>query len=264
MPRRRQDRWYCTRAEPCTPGPLPNGDCAHRVQPCVPTISVRAKRGKAVIWAVALSAGIVALLLLGKHPQLIDAGPVSQAHSVLGEDCSSCHSNHEKGMLHWLVSATSPATTLADNGQCLSCHEGTGHSENAHGESPQWLSEAYEPLENTDASKPWQLSLLCEVGFSENSDDPLACATCHQEHRGPHHELAEMDNLKCQGCHQIQFRDFEHGHPEFKNYPPTGTASISFDHRTHFGKHFTSGDLPSEAPPIAIVAINWKTRGKTS
>lgn len=201
-----------------------------------------------MIWAVALSAGIVALLLLGKHPQLIDAGPVYQAHSVLGEDCSSCHSNHEKGMLHWLVSATSPATTLADNGQCLSCHEGTGHSENAHGESPQWLSEAYEPLENTDASKPWQLRLLREVGFSENSDDPLSCATCHQEHRGPHHELAEMDNLKCQGCHQIQFRDFEHGHPEFKNYPPTGTASISFDHRTHFGKHFTSGDLPSEAP----------------
>ncbi len=69
---------------------------------------------------------------------------------------------------------------------------------------------------------------------------------CHQEHHGRNFQLQHLSDTQCQTCHSVQFASFEHGHPEFVNYPYRGRTPIFFDHASHLGQHFS--EMKEHAP----------------
>ena len=75
-------------------------------------------------------------------------------------------------------------------------------------------------------------------GPTRTDSGQLACASCHQEHRGRDHEIVGIDDVRCQVCHRTQFESFAIGHPQFAI--EDAKEGVGFDHFGHRENHFPS------------------------
>ena len=307
-PARVGDRWVCTRPTefggPCDdpslpapdPGPVPvaHADAAARCcRPtgCVPELSLRAKRGMAVKYGLAITLGIL-LIGVGSsslRERVISPGPLTVHHQggshaatdvrvfdasdngnpgnaqIPGDavNCDSCHialgPNARAGITGLLSAAvesnsTTRAAPLHQNQQCVVCHQEPGVSESfgAHGLPGNVIAKFSAKYMEGDAPRGGAMLALASLmreTFSR-TDEILACAACHQEHRGRLFDLTAMDDRQCQVCHAQQFSRFERDHPEFAHpdrgdsyaYPYARRTRIVYDHWTHQEIHFPESD----------------------
>jgi hypothetical protein len=269
-PVKEADRWVCTRAEafggPCTDGPQPDGSCAcptpeHLV--CQPQRNIRAKRGLLTKLVTILSLGFLVLMFSGSWSQsFVSPGTLSPSHLAIegvdgGDNCSSCHQAGNTNWSTWLSLALkgSDAENMHDTSAtlCLDCHfkddeEGLAQSHFVHGVAPSLLEKITleKMLIDSDgaAGSTTEGRLMVAklvYGPKENSTGEIACATCHQEHRGLEHDLRQMSDSQCQSCHKSSFNSFNDGHPQFTPVKRLNSG-ISFDHSKH-QERFDGGDL---------------------
>jgi hypothetical protein len=219
------DRYYCTRQpEVCDAGPLPDGTCSCSIPKCQPTRSLRSQRILVTVFVVALTAGVLLLLLGGdaRH-SFVNPGALSiqhsgatfaQAREKLGlsgsqtqQECAACHKPAEAGFQRWagaafganpgpfdfkrLASAGAPETSPID-AACMRCHD--------------------------------------QYRFHQpNVDREISCSVCHQEHHG-HKPMKAPDGRNCAACHAneaVMEAAFQFG----KDMPPE-----NFDYRPSLGR----------------------------
>jgi hypothetical protein len=168
-------------------------------------------------WA-ALLVGVVALALAlwpASHP-LHQAGPLSSAHAVLGNDCRLCHEEFLRPAERLLKGDTTLRTV--SDAACKKCHDGPIHKE-------------------------------------EQSHLP-PCASCHREHRGRARltQTADLHCTSCHAdlrasmkdpgkCRFENVSDFATDHPEFALWRkgPTDPGTIAFNHFAHLRPEGTLG-----------------------
>jgi len=244
------DRWTCTRPDthggPCASGPLPNGECCNQIGPCQPVLSIRARRGRWVAGACALTLGFLLVLFGGsRRLQWVDPGPLSSAHALSNTRCNDCHTmpNGGEGMIVGaLASARSPSSA-----SCLKCHDLGAEPMSPHGFSDATLDRIHRsaPLSAMPASHSVVLA-IARIAHPANASQE--CILCHQEHHGRNSSLTAFTNEKCQVCHQASFDSFSKGHPEFANYPFERRTRLIFDHAKHLQEHFSDKAVSAFAP----------------
>jgi len=264
-------RWQCRRGPndggPCDTGPLPDGQCCQKLEPCVPAPSLRARRKKLTIWAVTLVIGLMALVLgSNQAAQLLMPGPLSSPHASQIE-CKSCHLGVEPDNLKWLHAFAAKADPLENAKLCIECHKvgddpfspHTHPVERLRQLTAQYGDDGHEIkneslLHQITLPVPQRSSMLASTSRSSESpgDTTIFCATCHQEHQGTFHDQTQMSDRRCQTCHTSKFGAFATSHPKFTEYPFNRRTRIIFNHKSHFGTHFPksrdSGD-PAKTPP---------------
>lgn len=246
-PMRRGSSWVCTRAAeaggPCSEGPLPDGRCCRQVPPCVPRRSSRAKERSLVLWAFAVTLGIVALGLAPvRRADFASPGSLTTSHGGV-HDCSSCHANWNDGVAGWFRSAR--ASPVPDRA-CLACHDVGANPALAHGlpaaRLSEWTNRALPP-------ETWSLARARqEVAGPTDPHSAPPCSVCHAEHGGADADLREVADARCQTCHVRTFASFSSGHPEFGTYPSTEATALVYDHLSHFGRHFSEERFRDLAP----------------
>ncbi|MCH7869162.1 MAG: hypothetical protein IH881_15815 [Myxococcales bacterium] len=240
-PYNENDRWKCSRqgsyGGECADGPLPDGVCCNAVSTCQPRRSVRALRGRAVRWAVVMTVGTLAIALgADRGLWLVFPGPVTHQHGTIENDCASCHDAGTGGLAHWISTAMMGQTGASDSQRCLECHNLGPSSMIAHSLPATDLAQTTERLNQREleTSRPLRFILAgLGPGLPLQAGNELACAVCHQEHRGTDHQLAALSNNQCQACHLVQFDRFSQGHPPLGVYPYGRRTRIIFDHKFH-------------------------------
>ncbi|MGL4514903.1 MAG: hypothetical protein ACRCT8_17595 [Lacipirellulaceae bacterium] len=267
QPARVGDRWVCNRSEirggPCdTPndgtapaaGPTPDGRCCHTKQ-CRPKPSLRTLRGRWLRGAALATVGAL-LIVLGSSDrnETLAPGPLTSQHAQVlaredalrgdsGQRCATCHPGADDSPLAWLSSAVSGAGTNHHSTQsslCVNCHEELAANGAepllAHGLGAGALDASDGKRRRTIAS----LAALSVGGAPRGTthDDPVACAVCHQEHRGPQHDLAAITDARCQACHTQRYASFATDHPDFGDWPNRGATRVSFSHASHASQHY--------------------------
>ena len=200
-------------------------------QPCQPTKSAWYSRRTLALNLALLCTGILLICMVSSQREaLYVPGRLSQSHAqILGntlvaDRCSLCHPNsHDSD------------TKISQDDLCMNCH--SAHLPDAHRRSAHDLN--IDELKQILDRVPTQLVSLSSGKAQPFWDQETSCAQCHREHHGKQHDLQTITNQRCQACHKQQFDSFEHGHPEFKDYPNAGSRSIAFDHRSHAEKYFT-------------------------
>ncbi|MEM7559892.1 MAG: hypothetical protein AAF394_12295, partial [Planctomycetota bacterium] len=256
--------WVCGRAalgHPCAAGPGKNGRCSllqHRArrqdqqehadgernetqgeecaegilsQPCQPTKSAWYSRRTLALNLALLCTGILLICMVSSQREaLYVPGGLSQSHAqILGntlvaDRCSLCHPNSHDSR-----------SGISQDALCMNCH--SAHLPDAHRRSAHDLN--IDELKQILVRVPTQFVPPTSEKAQQLWKQESSCAQCHREHHGKQHDLQAITNQRCQACHQQQFDSFEHGHPEFKDYPNAGSRSIAFDHRSHAEKYFT-------------------------
>ena len=250
-PVKNADRWACTRAEthggPCEEGPLPSGECCRQIGPCQPVVSIRARRGRWVGAAAAVTVGI--LLVLFASPgrgRWIDPGPLTSAHALSGTRCNDCHTSMgdgpAKGPGMFLAGVHRPASA-----SCLRCHDLGSQPLSPHGFGPAALERIHR--ESPGAAMPASHSVVLALArVSPGTRGDHECILCHQEHHGRDSSLTRFTDQQCQVCHQATFESFSRGHPEFAGYPFRRRTRIVFDHIKHLQVHFAEKAVAASAP----------------
>jgi predicted CXXCH cytochrome family protein len=209
----------------CEHGPMPDGTCSRKHPPCVPMLSMRARRERIAIIFFAISVALLGGLFALSHVSSdmlssIDPGPLSAKHAnfVKEQGCVSCHAVHGLNAAGWLKSLFTK-TDLSK--QCLSCHTFSGPALEAHNRR-----------------------------FPERADlRQTSCVSCHTEHKGANFDIRTMTAQQCNSCHLAQFKSFSKGHPPFSdNYPHANRMPIQFDHESHLNRHFQSPKVAEDAP----------------
>jgi hypothetical protein len=230
---------------------------------CQPQFAIRARRGRVCLIAAICAFAFVCLLYTGPWGMnLVSPGQLSVGHLAIkpaGGSVSNCAACHAAATPTRSVLAS---TFAAGHGQdqsklCMTCHftktpgaerfAGSVHSLDP-GRLARSTHEAAERSASTtrDGDAPGsatgyatgKLALASFVGMSSSAaEGEMACAKCHREHRGRDHDLAHMDDARCQSCHQAQFKSFNHGHPEFQAVQRT-QGGIKFNHVSHKEAHF--------------------------
>ncbi len=252
VPAKFGDTWSCRRPEsaggPCASGPGPDGTCCNPIPRCEPTLSLDARRGRAVLWFVTIAIGFLALIF--SYPLesvVLTPGPLTASHSSLS-NCSACHSNVEEGQFGWLHSIFAETKPGEMSSACLQCHQMSTAALNPHGLALDELEKRTKGLHEIAAASTQPFSLKARDALFPREDvklDTKYCATCHKEHNGVRFPLADLSNAQCQSCHAVQFSSFTDGHPKFDTYPFNRRTRIIFDHNSHFKTHF-----PAEAEKL--------------
>lgn len=241
-------------------GPSPDGQCC-MVLKCQPKKTLRVFRGRWARGAAIFALGAI-LMVLGSTSRndLLAPGPLSSHHAqVIQRDqgqqrCATCHPGANDSSLAWLGRATGltnmsiSADELHVNQStlCLNCHETLKVDLRApllaHGLPtellvPESLKQNKIASINQSNNQLRQVSLDSK-NIDSNSADSLACAVCHQEHHGAEHDLLALSDARCQSCHAQQYQGFATDHPEFTDWPLSGSTRIAFSHRSHQGTHF--------------------------
>ncbi len=208
----------------CPTGPLPDGSCCLQIPPCSPRRTTRAKRQLLVLLTAAFSIGLCFYFfgVSSPHRGFLSGGSLSNRHSSIKHQCSSCHATVEGNVINWVLSAKHPNV---QSQKCLECHSMSPHVFSPHGVNPTVLAKLTE-VRHGDG-KP------VEPGAKR-----MECNTCHKEHRGFQADIKTMTNNQCQTCHAKSFKSFANGHPEFDKFPFRRRTRILFDHSSHFGKNF--------------------------
>lgn len=261
--------WVCGRATEgpdCEDGPLPDGICGNAVSRCQPIPSLLAVRRRVAFWLSMVTIGLSLLFLSGlNEPAFFSPGELTFGHGASAEACADCHSAAHGSLVDW-VSALGVPGTKEENGKlCLRCHNLGERAFQAHGRPTRELAVVTERLGRTSGSTdvPFFLGVASWVpGVVPTKGEPLACATCHREHRGKLFNLTAMDEQQCQTCHTRTFSDFANGHPPFSSYPYKRRTRIAFDHTSHIGKHFL-GEFKKDAPVTCTACHRPDDDGQT-
>ncbi len=204
--------------------------------------SLRNRRRRFTWTCTAFTLG--ALFILCSSPfskEFLVPGPLTSHHAPLvasegGARCASCHANADGSLVSWIAGTFTAAKNqgLSQSELCMKCHAQSLTSNfamNPHNVDPQQLATMTAQIPT--ASKAARLLFQPPV----NHDNQIACGVCHQEHHGGK-DLTMLTDAQCQSCHGNKFHGFEHGHPEFVNWPLARRSRIAFDHTTHASKHF--------------------------
>ena len=146
--------YVCTRSRelggPCDEGPRPDGSCSHPPKKCQPKLSLRHKRGLFTKAVIALTVGVLLVLLYGGvRWQFISPGGLSTKHQSVAfakmaadlhgadQQCAACHRAAKSGPADWIQTAAAadpgphefqkllhtphPETTKLDL-TCQECH----------------------------------------------------------------------------------------------------------------------------------------------
>lgn len=189
----------------------------------------------ALVALVCLGAGLV----LSKGQQFLMPGPLTSAHGAI-EKCSACHTKSGSNKVSWIHGLV-PGDRLADSKACLTCHKISDTAFNAHGASSAVLKSSAERLTKIAAATPQPQSARAQNAVVPTHDmvaGGLACASCHQEHKGADFKLSVISNEQCRSCHAVKFDSFDGHHPKFEAYPFKRRTRIIYDHAGHFGKHY--------------------------
>lgn len=187
-------------------------------------------------WAAffaSLAAILVITFVLNDH-RMYQAGPVSDYHQIIANDCEACHTQPwQTGMR--LVSLSEAHRTVPDE-TCEACHAGPAHNPN------------------------------------EITEDVQRCAECHREHRGSN-ELATVANAACIRCHSdLKTKDGSHqfeqsiiafaNHPEFKiiKEKTKDPGTIRFNHAVHLAEPmlqpFGHGKEPDGLEKVSLQCVD--------
>jgi hypothetical protein len=252
-----EDRYSCAlpplHGGPCKEGPLPNGQCCQTDTRCQPNRSLITRRRLIAIWASAVTFGFCLWIFGTEKPtEAISPGKLTFQHRSINNGCASCHTAAEGGLSHWIHGAFDSKTAMADSQKCLECHRELGEDAlSAHGLGHTQLAKLSSKATLGDKRhQPFSLQVTHLSGLSSitASRKKLACATCHHEHRGEQFDLKAMSNTHCNNCHQKQFKDFSHGHPEFADFPYKRRTRIYFDHTRHMKSYFPEATANASSP----------------
>ena len=264
QPAKQGDRWLCTRPEsyggPCECGPTPSGDCGRPRRDCVPQPLVRQRRG---LWVIAAMCGCLGLLLVmlnsKSRPDMFAPGPLTDSHAQilkresLENRCVACHPRGTSNVSQWFsvmlgagaVTHQLPAhsdehsehVASSQSELCLNCHRDTLGQDAmlAHGVASDVLATYTNRQSDADEHA------IATGSIPAHLRGEIACATCHREHHGSHHDLTAITNRQCATCHRQQFADFAATHPEFSDWPQAATSSVVFTHNRHMSVHFPEG-----------------------
>ena len=241
-PVRSGDSWQCTRSKQmggkCEQGPLPDGTCCRAIEKCIPVPSHRATRANLVYMAIFLTIAVLLFFVSGPmRSDFISPGAAGNFHGSIAGDCKQCHSADSQSGAGLLTTAFHPSDGITESHKCLDCHDLGKNALMTHSLPAKVLAAQSSQM----TSKP---SLLQQVGFHEPKDakGEIACAACHQEHRGKGFDIKAVQNMQCQSCHKHTFKSLADGHPEFKNYPYKQRLNLKFDHVSHIKKHFDEAE----------------------
>ena len=209
---------------PCSTGPKPDGTCSQTHPPCIPRLTLRARRGR-LVWQALVFTGLllVACFHFGlggrSHPLAADAGPLSTTHANFAGDqgCATCHPAHGSGVSGLLRAAITPHDM---SGQCLNCHRFEGNPRSPH-----------------------------NAGFATpRGSQETDCRQCHVEHRGARANLTVINDAQCHTCHQAKFNRFAQGHPEFPpHFPISQRGTIKFNHAKHLQDYYQQAAFKDRA-----------------
>ena len=251
-PARQGEGWACTRPEAaggkCAEQPGQDGVCCLVADPCTPRRSLRSWRGRLFVAVGAATLGLLLICLTvpGRREGLMSPGHLASAHSASTMSCADCHS---PDTVDFRV-ATGGIDSLrlrglADGKNCLSCHKIGPEPFLAHGVAVA----DFHVGRGTGASTGGQtLAAARAFGLAPKAGAPIACQTCHTEHRGLHADLKAMSSQQCQVCHQNTFASLAVGHPEFGAFPYGRRTRIQFDHTRHLLTHFVDSAVHAFAP----------------
>ena len=267
-PYRDGDRWVCNRPrrgsdeQPCEKGPSPEGVCGCPMPTCSPRRSVRALRTRIVMATLALSLAAMALLLTSERGRVfMTPGELSSAHAFPNGTCADCHDQGDAAPIHWLANGASNPHA-ASSAKCLDCHDlgpaGTNPHSLPDNELAEWSARAAATPQEGLAQPPIRVAMSKPLAAHSSE---IACAACHQEHRGRNHDLTAIANQQCQVCHQNQFTQFAQGHPPFGDYPFRERNRIVFDHKTHFQTHFKQDSHKDTAPESCLACHQVDAKG---
>ncbi len=224
---RPHQRYRCGRGaswgKPCAAGPTADGKCGDTncssekdaLPPCVPRLTLRARRGR-ITWQLC---AFVSLLIAGgfhfgrgakSKPLAVDPGPLSAKHAnfTTEQGCAACHPAHGAGLGRWVKAAFSHTDM---NAQCSTCHKFGGFAHQPHNE----IFDTNPRARETD------------------------CRQCHTEHQGANANLTTITDAQCHTCHTVQFKRFDKGHSAFAvDFPHSARPGIRFNHAKHLLEYF--------------------------
>jgi len=225
---RPDDKYRCGRLKkwrkPCAEGPLLNGKCSQKENPCKPILSSRTRRSRAGLFFLVLvisSFGWMFALSLVHSDEWspMEAGPLSEKHKHFTSDkgCVACHQAHENPG-NWIKEIFTE-TDLSN--ECMTCHTFAGPFAKPH-----------------------------NMRFPERSDLPdTTCVMCHTEHKGLNFNISAMSDARCNTCHIAQFESFTEGHPPYsEKYPHEKRTDIQFDHKNHMHSYFKNPQFMDRSP----------------
>jgi len=231
-----EPKFECTRGE-CLDGPRPDGSCSGSFGACRPKRSIRSRRKIVTIAVTGFAMGALMIALGVSGPKrVLSPGGLNQKHATLNNQCQSCHDIGDGSLEELTKFAFHTAGGEDQSTRCLKCHESLGpHPLNPH-------SIDFDVLDQ----KTFEMGGM-------HSHDQLACANCHQEHRGAMHDLTHLSDQQCQSCHTDAFNSFTHGHREFVNYPHEFRTPINFNHSSHYEVHFDNFErlMPEGKAPVS-------------
>jgi hypothetical protein len=168
-----------------------------------------------ILGTIAVSAVALAATLLSQHGRrAFQAGPLSDPHASLANNCEACHTEPFATARRFLPSNSNVRST--SDAACLTCHAAGTHAEH-------------------------------QVRFTGANGQAANCAECHREHRGGQ-SIANLSDDHCIACHaDTQTTDGEHrfahkitafdsDHPEFgawRGGPLSDPGTLKFNHKAH-------------------------------
>ena len=219
---------------------MPDGTCNMKFGACRPVRGVLATRRIAVYIGLGLAVG--SLLILTALPQrqaALSPGDLASHHQT-ANGCQDCHAVGEGNLVDWVHAAFAARADSGQSDLCLKCHAEFGeNAKYAHSLAPQSLVARTESIDQSQTRSPPLMLAVARRG-RPTADQELACATCHEEHRGRDFDITQMGDLQCQVCHTQTFKSFGRGHPDFSSYPYTRRTQIHFNHQTHYQIHFAN------------------------
>ena len=203
--------------------------------------SLRTKRRNFTAACTAFTLGAIFIVCsspFGK--EILVPGPLSSQHAPLvageGADrCAACHANANGSLTNWIASTflSAKKAGVSQSDLCMKCHEkslAANFALNPHNVDPAQLEEM-----TRNSESAFDAGMLFHG--PTNSDNEVACSTCHREHHGAK-DLTQLTDAQCQTCHSGSFHSFGSGHPEFAKWPQKRRSMIAFDHSTHSALHF--------------------------
>ena len=208
-------------------------------------------------------------LFILSDPTRLSPGPVLLQHAAFEDSCDKCHEGLGSSTLlraNYIVNAGlfGEERPLANAGKCLFCHafgeqallphgtgapDGTLQTRTLDGDRQAWSKSRRPTFETRVAAAilPDRLRMP-RPGVSGTLDGGVACVVCHRDHKGRDFVATLLTDTQCQACHAEAFEGFSQ-HPPFVGYPHRLSARLSFDHETHFSRHFARSAEEGIAAP---------------
>jgi len=255
-PYKRNDRWHCTRPASsggkCDSGASCQGVCSNRIPKCVPLNSIRNKRGKVVLWASMMSVALILIFLFGPLQNVfLSPGDLSSKHSFDNQKCNDCHTISQTNLSSLVKNAFASLSVKNESNKCQACHKLGQYASNPHNLDYRSLDDITSRINKTSGDSLQTIpTFFTPAGYSKtgDTDNIMACVSCHSEHKGKDFDLKLMSNAQCTVCHVNQFTGFDESHPEFKHYPYKRRTGIIFDHNAHINDYFQKEKFIKRSP----------------